>query len=249
MGFFSLSIGFTSAIGEIRVLAGRVEHYKTSYGSEVWNYEVPKITVIKPKSFDIMFDGQGSNVTNIANEWAYSVTINASYFGWYNDGTYFPAGVWYDNWFLVNAQTIPQKDINLQVLAYYHSGKIQFMDNDKVDLSTLTQDTPGQYFNAGPWLVKQGKINPDIVKSKSHWQSKTYRTAILRKANGKIYFMVATEKIDLPQFIVFAYNSKLVRKWEKFDLVNLDGWSSTSIRSSSYKFNATKKLPLFIWVK
>lgn len=71
--------------------------------------------------------------------------------------------------------------------------------------------------------MKNGKINPDIIKSRSHWQSKTYRTAVLRKTNGNVYFMVATQKIDLPQFIVFAYMSNVVQTGENFDLVNLDG--------------------------
>lgn len=141
-----------------------------------------------------------------------------------------------------------EKDINLQVLAYYNAGTIQFMDNSAIDLSTITQQTPGKYFNAGPWLVKQGKINPDIVRSRSHWQSKTYRTAILRKGDGSIYFLVATQKIDLPQFIVFVYKSNIIQKGENFDLVNLDGGSSTSIWSPALKFNANKKLPLFIGI-
>ena len=105
-----------------------------------------------------------------------------------------------------------EKDINLQVLAYYNNGQIQFMDNSAVDLSTISQNTPGMYFNAGPWLVKQGNINPDIVRSRSHRQSKTYRTAILRKADNSLYFLIATQKIDLPQFIVFVYKSDLVKK-------------------------------------
>lgn len=142
-----------------------------------------------------------------------------------------------------------EKDMNLQVLAYYNAGNLQFMDNSAVDLSTITQNTPGVYFNAGPWLVKNGKINPDIVKSKSHRQSKTYRTAILRKNNGDIYFLIATAKIDLPQFIVFAYKSNIVQKDEKFDLVNLDGGSSTALWSPALKFNANKTLPLFIGIK
>lgn len=97
--------------------------------------------------------------------------------------------------------------------------------------------------------MKQGKINPDIVRSKSHWQSKTYRTSILRKSDGTVYFLVATQKIDLPQFIVFVYKSGLIQKDEKFDLVNLDGGSSTALRSPALKFNANKKLPLFIGIK
>ena len=135
------------------------------------------------------------------------------------------------------------------MLAYYNAGTLQFYDNSSVDLSTISQNTPGLYFNAGPWLVKSGKINPDIVKSRSHWQSKTYRTAMLRKNDGSVYFLVATAKIDLPQFIVFAYMSKIVATGEKFDLVNLDGGSSTSIWSPGLTFNSKKRLPLFIGIK
>lgn len=135
------------------------------------------------------------------------------------------------------------------MLAYYDSGKLELFDNNTVDLSTISSTTPGLYFNAGPWLVKSGKVNPDIIKSRSHRQSKTYRTAILRKADKNIYFLVATAKIDLPQFIVFAYKSNLIQNDEKFDLVNLDGGSSTSLRSPKEKFNAKKTLPLFIGIK
>lgn len=143
-----VTFAVSATIGELRVLPGRVDHYKTDEGSEVRHYDVPEITVIRPKSFDILFDGQGSNATNVVKEHSYNAVINASYFGRHDDGTYFPAGVRYDNGFLINAQTIPQKDINLQVLAYYNQNKIQFLDNNAVDLSTITQNTPGLYFNA-----------------------------------------------------------------------------------------------------
>lgn len=196
-----------------------------------------------------MFDGQGSTVTRQTYQGNYAATINASYFGRHNDGTYFPAGVWYDNGFLVSSQSIPQKDINLQVIGYYNSGSLQFYDNNEIDISTVSHMTPGVYFNAGPWLVKAGKINPDIIRSRSHWQNKAYRTAIVRKENGELYFVIATEKIDLPQFIVFVYKSQIVTKGEKFDFVNLDGGSSTSLWTPIVKFNATKKLPLFIGIK
>ncbi len=123
---FSFSLSCTAfavspSIGELRVLPGRVEHYKTDEGTEVWHYKIPEITVIRPKSFDILFDGQGSNATNIVKEHSYNAVINASYFGRHDDGSYFPAGVRYNNGFLINQQTIPQKDINLQVLAYYNA--------------------------------------------------------------------------------------------------------------------------------
>jgi|GEM_PF-6571663 len=55
------------------------------------HYQIPKVTVIKPSSFDIIFDGQGKNVTDIASSDTYSLAINASYFGWNSDGSYFPA--------------------------------------------------------------------------------------------------------------------------------------------------------------
>lgn len=58
-GLLSLYIGgLTYAIGDIRVLPGRVTQYATSSGSQVWHYQIPKITVIKPASFDIIFKGQ-----------------------------------------------------------------------------------------------------------------------------------------------------------------------------------------------
>lgn len=108
------------------------------------------------------------------------------------------------------------------MLGYYNEGTLTFSDNNSNQLTSLSPSTPGIYFNAGPRLVKAGKINPDIVRSRSHRQTQTYRTAILQKANGEIYFLVSTQKIDLPQFIVFVYKAKLVDTNEKFNLVNLD---------------------------
>lgn len=235
--------------GVIRVLPGRTTHYTTAKGSEIRHYQIPKITVMKPASFDLIFDGVGATTQGVVQEHSYSAAINASYFGRHQDGTFFPAGVRFDNGFLVSEQTVPQKDINLQVLGYYNNGTLTFSDNNSTNLTSLTPNTPGTYFNAGPWLVKGGKINPDIVRSRSHRQSQTYRTAILQRANGDIYFLVSTQKIDLPQFIVFVYKAKLVDTNEKFNLVNLDGGSSTSLRSPKLKFNSSKKLPLFIGIE
>ncbi len=237
------------AVWNIRVLPGRSLNYTTYQWTKIWHYEVPKITVIKPAAFSIVFNGVGNTASRLVRDGEYAAVLNASYFGRHQDGTYFPAGVWYDNGFLISPQMIPQKDLNLQVLAYYYSGSIDFYENSEIDISSLSHTTPGLYFNAWPWLVKDGTINPDIVRSRSHRQSKAYRTAMLRTETGELYFVIATEKIDLPQLIVFIYKSRFIQKDEKFNLVNLDGGSSTSLWSPIVKFNATKRLPLFIGVK
>lgn len=80
MAFFLSSVGFTSAVGNIRVLPGRVKQYTTDEGSQVWHYQIPKITIIKPVSFDIIFDGVGTNASSVVYSHEYSAVINASYF-------------------------------------------------------------------------------------------------------------------------------------------------------------------------
>lgn len=92
-------IGSTEAagIGTIRVLSGRATHYTTPQGSEIRHYQIPKITVMKPASFDLIFDGVGDTTKGVVESHSYSAAINASYFGRHQDGTFFPAGVWFDN--------------------------------------------------------------------------------------------------------------------------------------------------------
>lgn len=209
-------------------------------------YKKPEITVITPKKFSLHFVTQWSRVIDVAVNNNCNSVINWTYFGYNNDGTYFPAGVWYEFWSFIREPYQPATDKNLQVLLSWNWLTIDMLDNNSFDFKNVLQQTstPSRYVNAWPWLVRDGKINQTIVKNSSHWQRETTRVWVIKNPDGTLHFLVATQPISLPQFIVFAYNVGL---WNwNFQFVNLDWWSSTSLYTPYNSYQSRKKLPSFI---
>lgn len=217
-----------------------------------WNeytfYKMPEITVIKPKNFSFLFDSAWNSARSIKwNYWCSSV-INGTYFGRNDDKTFFPAWVWYSFGSFLASPYQPAKDPNLRVLMWSNGSQIQMMDNDSFDFSILLSSTNPRswYWNAGPWLVRDGRINPDVVADKSHWQRATTRSAILVNPNNDVRFIVSTQAVTLPQFIAFSYGAWLGTG--AFQLVNIDWWSSTSLITPYSTFYSWKTLPSFICI-
>ena len=103
----------------------------------------------------------------------------------------------------------PAIDKNLQVLLSGNGMTLDMIPNDTFDFATVKGQKNTWYANAGPWLIRDGKINSDILYQKSHWQRETTRVGILKNPSGEVHFIVAAEPISLPQFVVFSYGVEL----------------------------------------
>lgn len=223
-----------------------VQRYTDGAGNIYRIFRRPAITVITPKSFSAHFFPQWETAKNLGSSYSCNAVINGTYFGFNPDWSYFPAWVRYQYWRYLRDPYQPAIDRNLRVLLSWNWTTIDPIPNDSFQFSMLSGNKNGWFANAGPWLVRDGKITRDIVEAKSHWQRKTNRVWFIRNPNGEIHFVVATEPISLPQFIAFSY---WVGLWTwSFQFVNLDWWSSTTMLTPYNSYYSKKRLPSFICI-
>lgn len=252
--FFSIGVSFFAQTAQASIWSIYINKSLVKKTTDVkWNeyqtYMNPEITIIKPKDFSFIFNAQWTTAALVAREYSCSTVLNGTYFWRDENRVYFPAGVRYSFWNFISSPKTPIKDPNLKVLLASDWKKIQLYDNDTFDFSNLvyTNTDRAWYLNAGPWLVRDGRINHNMVTDVSHWQRTATRSWILINPNGEVLFLVATKPVSIPQFITFAYVSGA---WTgEFQLVNIDGWSSTSLLSPAKSFYPRKKLPSFICVQ
>ena len=167
--------------------------------------------------------------------------VNGFYFGKGVDGERFqPAGsVTIYQWLnkqsaYMPSTTNPDDDVNLWVQVFYNT------INNNISLNSPFKISHGVSFFAGPMIIDQGIINPNLTKKISHRSTQHYRTFLIQDKNNKAIFGISKTKISLPEL---ASKLSQIVKWTSYSVVNLDGGSSTSIAVSGYNFNATKNLP------
>ncbi len=244
---FFMSYSVEASVGSIRINRENVKVEKDKNGNIYRIYKTPEITVITPKKFSFHFYKEGTTMRTFVNDLSCSAGLNWSYF-WFNpDGTYFPAWVWYKYGKYIREPYQPAIDKNLRVLLSWNGTTIDPMVNDTFDFASIAWIKTSWYVNAGPRLVRDGRINHDVVDNKSHRQRKARRVWFIRNPNGEIHFVVATQPISLPQFVVFAFSTGLGKEW--FQFVNLDGWSSTSLWTPYNSYQTKRKLPIFICIQ
>lgn len=243
-----ISVQFTQAASIWKIYTNRV--LVKSYTDWWWNvykiYSKPSITVITPKRFSMHFFSEWNSAKNLASSYACNAVLNWTYF-WYNDDwSYFPAWVRYQFGMYLRPPYQPAIDKNLRVLLSGDWSTIDTIQNDTFNFAQLEWKKKWRYGNAWPRLVRDWRIFPDIVQTKSHWQRDTTRVWFIRNPSWEVHFVIATEPISLPQFISFSYWAWL---WTwSFQFVNLDWWSSTSLITPYNSYYSKKKLPSFICI-
>lgn len=239
----------TKRIGSITINKNLVKKYTDTNGNKYSLYKKPEITVITPKKFSFQFYQQWNSISSLIKNNTCTALLNWTYFGYAQGGGYFPAWVWYEYGSFVREPYQPATDKNLQVLLASNWTTIDTFDNDSFDFTKMIQqtNTASWYVNAGPWLVRNGVINNDIVRNRSHWQRETTRVGVVKNPDGTVHFLVATQPISLPQFIVFSHNA-WIGSWS-FQFVNLDGGSSTSLYTPYNSYQSRKILPSFICIQ
>jgi hypothetical protein len=83
--------------------------------------------------------------------------------------------VWYQFGKYIREPYQPAIDKNLRVLLSGNGTTIDTLVNDTFNFDLLAGVKNSWYVNAGPWLVRDGKINHDVVDNKSHRQRETRR--------------------------------------------------------------------------
>ncbi|MFA7285012.1 MAG: phosphodiester glycosidase family protein [Candidatus Absconditabacterales bacterium] len=201
----------------------------TSMGYGIARYAKQGIVVIKPKSRNQMFIRSGSTSSGIYHQHPGALAvINGAYFGRFGSETFYPAGV----------RTTGEKALDPSLCQDINLCSVYHMDTLGIGLFPMEGWFTGAYRSSGPILVQQGIINPSILRNRSHWQRKTYRTVMIPQGP---YFIVTTTGYSLPEMAEF-----IIKNFGKVDAINLDGGSSTSLYSRNVKFNSRARLPEFI---
>lgn len=235
-----------AVIWNIHTNRSLVKHYTDGAGNKYTIYSKPAITVITPKSFSMHFFPNWNTAKNLASSYACNAVLNGTYFWFNEDWSYFPAWVRYQFGMYLRQPYQPATDRNLRVLLSWDWTTIDTLVNDSFNFAWLEWKKRGWYANAWPWLVRDWRINPDIVETKSHWQRDTTRVGFIRNPSWEVHFVIASDPISLPQFISFSYWAWL---WTwAFQFVNLDWWSSTTLITPYNSYYSKKKLPSFICI-
>lgn len=238
-----------ASVGRVYINTKTVSVDTGGDGSKYIRYKTPEITIIQPKKFSFIFQTEWSSAYSLVRNGQCVAALNGTYFGRNDNKTFFPAGIRYAFGSLLSPIYQPATDPNLKVLLWSDWQKILFTDNDTFDFRAelLGQPQRSWYLNTWPWLVRDGKINHSVVDFTSHWQRSATRSWILVHEDGSISFLIATQPITLPQFVTFVYTSWL-GSW-KFQFVNIDGGSSTSLRTPYNSYYSQKLLPAFICIQ
>jgi len=235
-----------AAIGSIDFNLLLKRSYTDSMGNAYAIYQKPAITVLTPKEFSFHFFSEGMKLRDFVSSYSCSAWLNGTYFWQTDDHTYYPAGVRYQYGSYLRTPLQPMYDRNLQVVLSGNGKTLWLYDNNSFDFSSVAWQRNSWYVNAGPWLVRDGHINANIVNNKSHRQRPTSRVGIITNPAWDVHFLVATQPISLPQFVVFAYVS-WIGTWA-FQFINVDGGSSTSLHTPYNHYQDKKRLPSFICI-
>ncbi len=218
--------------------------FTKEYGIYSYNYNSGDIILFYPrKGLSTEFTTKGTSAKYLTTLKEQCVAINGFYFGKGNNGENFqPAwpltryvGLWKDP-IVIPSDTNPADDVNLQNQIFYNS------INNQVSMNKFITLAKGVSFYAGPMIITDGIANPDLTKKISHRSTKHYRTFLIQDEKNKAVRGITTEKVSLPELAI-ALNT--IFKNKKINVVNLDGWSSTSFSSDKISYNASKALPSF----
>lgn len=196
----------------------------------VHQFKEAGIVVVKPRKRDHIFDHSGTNVKEVATSHAAKFVVNGAYFRRDGSWVYNPAWALGTTW-ISAFDTSRCKDVNL-------CSRFD-LDTLKIDKEIQTQVVAGNMRSAGPWVLREWQINPDLEKNRSHRQRKTVRTALVGSGTTP-YFVFSTTWYKLPDFA-----AQLQALFPSANALNLDGGSSTSFYSAKLSFNSKKLLPEF----
>lgn len=137
---------------------------------------------------------------------------------------------------IIPSTTNPQDDVNLWVEVFYNSSL------NSVSMNTPIKINRGVSFFAWPMIIQDGEINTDLSRRISHRSTNHFRTFLIQDNRNRAIRWITTTKISLPDL---ARALQTIMKWKVKNIVNLDGWSSTSFSSSGFSYNTSKALPSF----
>ncbi len=162
--------------------------------------------------------------------WVDKVFINAWYF-WWNQQWFFPA------WHLAFDSSLVDP-----VHCLNDSNLCGMVSIDDLLISEHAQFTSSPSFSAWPVLMLNGVVNRSVINAQSHRQRATRRTVLVSTPEWPV-FILSQKPRSLPwmlAYIVKHYGRSL-------SVINLDGWSSTTLLSNDplFMISSQRRLPGF----
>lgn len=193
----------------------------TTKNTYITSPQLPTTMAIPTGVFKLIFIQSGAYIQDVHQQYNCKTTINGSYFGRNEDGTFFPAGIWLQSWIDIGFQN--KTDPNLQ--------EYLEIDEERSSIIHIKPEEVGRephklYINAWPLLVKDGEINTGVSQNISHRKQYHPRTILLITEDGQPYLYISFEKTTLYREAIRISNQK---EFWKMTAINLDGWPSTAI--------------------
>jgi hypothetical protein len=205
--------------------------YTTKNGTTIVQDRLKWIYIIKPNKRKLIFSSTGSTAKALASQYPDgTVLINAGYF-WRDNRGYFPAGHYALDPAPVDT-THCERDPNL----------CGYLFTETLTIAEKLAFTKEPVIAAGPIMMLDGVVNKEIQQPRSHRQRKTFRTLLIQTKTWP-FFLVTKKQFALDRLLAYT-----VRTFGRsISVINLDGWSSTTLRTDNPAFqtNIHKRLPTF----
>lgn len=205
--------------------------YKNNQWASIILDRLRGIYLIKPTSREVVFSASWYTTTGLMHTfWSDKVFINAGYF-WRDERGFFPAGHVSLDPAIVDT-THCERDANL--CGYIFTTNLTIHEQ-----LTFTKEPT---ITAWPIMMHDGIVNQDLIKNISHRQRKTFRTILIQTKWWPV-FVVTKKQYTLPWLLAY-----IVKHFGRnISVINLDGWSSTTLWTDHPLFQHTsnRRLPAY----
>ncbi len=223
------------------------------YRESKWSYDLYMssgvyLFVLK-SGIQPIWNASGTNARKLQSDHKFDLVTNGWYFTYHGPTNSFqPAGR------IVNGIRVIRSmvkeffskwlDKNLAVtLIYRHkSNTVELSHND------LVVPTTGIWARyTGPQIIQSGQTLTWINANISHWQRKATRTFMIVDKDGNPHLWATIQWYTLPALAAKIQEMKVF--YGQYHVINLDGWSSTSLAAGTRYWNSRARLPWFFGVK
>lgn len=196
-----------------------------------------------------IWNTSGTNATTVQSRSAYDLVINGGYFTYDRSiNGFLPAGRIVDGRHVIRSMVkefwAPDLDPNLWVTMVYDRAR----NIMRAGAQDIIVPQVGTYaFYAGPWLINNGQTMTWISANISHRQRRAVRTFMIIDMDGKPHLWVTIQWYTLPALAAKIQEMK-VFYWQ-YQVINMDGGSSTALAAGTRYWNSRARLPRFFGVK
>lgn len=191
----------------------------------------------------------GTNARKLQTDLQYDLVLNGWYFTYeWSTNSFLPA------WRIVDGTKVMRSmvkeffhkslDVNLALTVIYDklTNKVAVSRDDLV----LPRANIFAFY-AGPELIQWGQVMTGINANLSHRQRKAVRTFMIIDMDGKPHLGMTNTWYTLPELAQKIKDMKVF--YGSYQVINLDGGSSTSLAAGSRYWNSSARLPWFFGVK